>query len=352
MYFTVPTRIYFGENAETALQKLKSPFVVADVFFKENPDFLKLLHKFDQHTLFTDFTPDPTLSAVASGVAAFKNAKAESILAIGGGSAIDTAKAIMYFANVSVPFAVIPTTSGTGSEVTSFSVVTNPETKTKYPLISDSMLPDIAVLDMQFINNLPPEISAVTGADALCHAIESYVAKSKNPFSDALAEKAITLIMKHLQDAVKGDLKAREQVHFASTMAGIAFNSAGLGICHGLAHAMGARFKIPHGKANAILLPHVIAFNAKDTETEKRYATLSRLLGNEGGTVMLVRKFISDIRKLFQKIGIPERFDIDTNTFAKKQTEIADAVLQDACTPNNPVVIHAEDVINLYKEVL
>ncbi len=353
MHFSVPTHIYFGEDAKEALlQSLKSPFVVADAFFKESPALTDILRSFPDYTLFTDFTPDPTLQAVATGVAAFKNAKAQSVLAVGGGSAIDTAKAILYFADVKVPLAVIPTTSGTGSEVTAFSVVTNTETKTKYPLISNNMLPALAILDMDFIKSLPPKVAADTGADALCHALEAYVATNQNPFSDALAEKAITLIMTNLTDAMQGNLHAKEQVHFASTMAGIAFNSAGLGICHGLAHALGARFKIPHGRANALLLPRVIAFNAKQAETEVRYANLSRLLGNEGGHVMLVRKLIADIRRLFSKIGIPERLDIPLSEFSEKQSETVKAVLADACTKTNPVQVTAEDIINLYKEVL
>ncbi|MBR3942574.1 MAG: iron-containing alcohol dehydrogenase, partial [Clostridia bacterium] len=241
---------------------------------------------------------------------------------------------------------------GTGSEVTSFSVVTNTETKTKYPLIADSMLPTYAVLDTNFVKSLPPKVAADTGADALCHALEAYVAKNKNPFSDALAEKAILMILTNLADAVKGDSCAKEQVHFASTMAGIAFNSAGLGLCHGMAHALGARFKIPHGRANALLLPHVIAFNAKQSETEVRYAALSRLSGNEGGQVMLVRKLVTDIRKLFAKIGIPDRLNIPLTEFTEKQTETAKAVLADACTRSNPIAPTAENIINLYKEVL
>lgn len=352
MHFSVPTSIYFGNKSETALQSYENPFVVADAFFKDTPMLNALLQNFKSYTLFTDFTPDPTLESVAKGVHAFQNANCKSLLAIGGGSAIDTAKAILFFSESDAKLAVIPTTSGTGSEVTAFSVVTDTNTRTKYPLISDRMLPHTAILDFDFIRSLPPAITADTGADALCHALESYVSLNHNPFSDALAEKAVLMIMQSLFKAFDGDQEAKEAMHYASTMAGIAFNSAGLGLCHGLAHALGARFKIPHGRANALLILPTIAFNTRDAKTEARYATLSRLLGNEGGQAILVRKLIADIRRLFKKIGIPERLTLDKTVFEKEQNTIASAVLQDACTQSNPHPVTERDILNLYREVM
>lgn len=357
--FCLPVNIYFGENSLSALSEFENTFIVCDSFFKGSPLLKKLTSALKEFTLFTDFSPDPNLTSVAKGIAEFSKSNHKSIVALGGGSAIDTAKAMIYFSENTekIPFAAIPTTSGTGSEVTSFSVVTDESSGRKFPLVSKKILPDIAILDVDFIKSVPEKIAADTGADVLSHALESYVSKNSSPLSDALCEKAISIIFSHLKDAVKGDINAREKVHFASTLAGLAFDQTNLGLCHAMAHNIGAKLKVPHGRTNAILLPHIISFNSgslsytdSPTKTAQKYAQISRILGNTGTANVLVKKLISDISSLFSSIGLPKKFEAENRKEIAEK--LADAALKDGCITANPVSVTREDIIKIYKGVI
>lgn len=357
--FCLPVNICFGDDSLSMLSDFDDTFLVCDSFFKGSPLLKKITGKLRNFTLFCDFTPDPTLESVSRGIAEFLKGNHKSMVAIGGGSAIDTAKAILYFNETSekVPFAAIPTTSGTGSEVTSFSVVTDNSSGRKFPLVSNKMLPDIAILDVDFVKTVPPKIVADTGADVLSHAIESYVSKESSPFSEALCEKSISLVFKHLKKAVEGDIESKKQMHFASTLAGLAFDQTNLGLCHAMAHNIGAKLKVPHGRTNAILLPHIIKFNAGNisysdipTETAEKYAKISMLSGNFGTTQVLVKKLISEISSLFSSIGLPKKFE--NENAGKIAEEVAECALKDGCINGNPVSVTKEDIIKIYKGVI
>jgi len=357
--FYMPVNIVFGNEACDKISDFENPFIVCDSFFKESPLLSRVTGKLSAYRLFSDFTPDPTLSSVARGLAEFMKGNHKSIIAIGGGSAIDTAKAIIYFneSDKKIPFAAIPTTSGTGSEVTSFSVVTDDKSGRKFPIVSKKMLPDLAVLDTEFVKSVPKTVAADTGADVLCHAIESYVSKNSSPFSDALCEKAISIVFKSLKKSVEGDLNSKEQMHFASSLAGLSFEQTNLGLCHAMAHNIGARLKIPHGRTNAILLPHIILFNSGDlsysgmpTKTAEKYAEISRLLGHSGTTQTLVKKLVSDIYSLFAAVGLPKKFQSEKAEGIID--EMSDAALKDGCINGNPVTVTKADIIKIYREVI
>lgn len=346
--FFISTKIYSGENCTDKLTEFSNPFVVADPFFAKHP----ILKKLNITTLFTSFPADPDLESVAKGVAEFSKKEHKSLIAIGGGSAMDTAKAILYFGSFSVPFAVIPTTSGSGSEVTSFSVITDKKTNTKHPIVSDKMLPDYAFLEPEVVKTMPKSLVVDTGADVLSHALESIVSLKSSVFSSALAEKAILTVFKQLRKSANGDYSARCDMHYASNLAGIAFNHSNLGLCHAIAHNMGARLKIPHGRANAILLPHIVTLNSTSESAMKIYADLSKKLGNEGSPPILCKKFIRDIKSLFSSLSLPKTLkEAGTNLSLSGMDEIADGALNDGCIKTNPVTPTKEQIINILKEV-
>ena len=263
------------------------------------------------------------LEKIAEGVKKFLQYQPEVIVAVGGGSAIDSSKAIREFALKinnygKVGLVAIPTTSGTGSEVTSFAVVNDTEAHVKYPLISDSLTADEAILDAELVRSVPPAITADTGMDVLTHAIESYVSINHNEFTSALAEKAIEICGVYLYRAyVDGnDMHARQKMHVASCLAGLSFNAAGLGITHSMAHQLGAIFHIPHGRANAMLLPHIVEYNANINKRSrsqkeylpavKRYSNIAHLLGlSNYNEVMSVRSLVNWIQFMQKEMNIP-----------------------------------------------
>ena len=241
----------------------------------------------------------------------------------------------------------VPTTSGTGSEVTSFAVISDPEAQAKYPLRDASMVPDAAFLDPALTATVPSGITADTGMDVLTHGLEAYVSTQSGDFTDACAEKAVRMVWEYLEQAVAdgGNMDARAHMHNASCLAGVAFNGASLGICHSLAHALGARFHIPHGRSNAILLPHVIAYNAGleeagETEALFRYARIANMLGISAGTPKAtVHGLIRQIRNRMKRIGIPElitELGIDREEFQQSVGSMAAKALEDNCTATNP----------------
>jgi len=248
----------------------------------------------------------------------------------------------------------IPTTSGTGSEVTSFAVITDKKNNKKYPLADYELTPDVAIVDPDLVMSLPKQITADTGMDVLTHAIEAYVSNMASDYTDGLAEKAVELVFKYLKEAYNnGDNKvSREKMHNASTIAGMAFTNAFLGINHSLAHKIGAEFHLPHGRINAILLPYVIKYNSqKPTKfvsfpkyeffiADQKYAELSRRLGFKANTIEDgVNSLIEEVKKLNADLNIPKSFKesgIDEQEYLSKINILADRAFEDQCTTANP----------------
>ncbi|NLO36370.1 MAG: bifunctional acetaldehyde-CoA/alcohol dehydrogenase [Clostridiaceae bacterium] len=389
-WFKVPEKIYFEFESTQYLEKMPDihkAFIVTDptmVRFGYVDKILYYLRKRRQYVhceIFSDVEPDPDIETIRRGVAAMNQFQPDVIIALGGGSAIDAAKGMwMFYENPDLDFrqltlkfmdirkrvvkfphlgrkarlVAIPTTSGTGSEVTSFSVITDRATKTKYPLADYELTPDVAIIDPDFVMSVPPAITADTGLDVLTHAIEAYVSTFASDYTDALALHAIKLVFDWLPTAyAQGDnRKAREKMHNASTIAGMAFSNAFLGINHSLAHKIGGAFHLPHGRSNAVLLPHVIAYNAaKPTKfvsfpkyesfiADERYAEIARAIGlSFTSTEDGVRQLIQAVRGLMAKINVPLRLrdcGLDETPFMAAVPDIAEKAYADQCTGTNP----------------
>ena len=378
--FQVLTDIYFGEDSLARLADIpyKKVFIVADPFVVSGDLIRHILKPLKrggiEHILFTDVMPDPPIEAVRHGVSCFRAADCECMIAVGGGSALDLAKAVRKVAAHMAPdkkfyLIAIPTTSGTGSEVTSFSIITNQQTQVKETLISDDMTPDEAILDAILVKSVPPSITADTGMDVLTHAIEAYVSTKHNEFSSALAEKAIEITGQFLFRSYSNsnDTHARHKMHVAATIAGLAFNSASLGLNHGMAHQLGAHFHVPHGRANAILLPFVIEYNTGITNITRnsevyapyaeRYCTIARLLGLHGANqVMTVHSLCNYLRFCSEEMGIPTRLRDVLTGVTKEQYEaqcddMAHAALEDSCTDTNPRMPSKPELVELFKKL-
>ena len=371
------TELHVGKGALQQLSHYKNEhiLVVADPFLKTSGTLDAILANFDDSNdivVFTDIVPDPPIETVVAGIKSAGDKPISIVLSIGGGSAIDASKAMYYFAKKQGAFSeailiAIPTTSGTGSEVTSFSVITDAERGTKYPLVTKEILPDVAILDADLVLSLPGNITADTGMDVLTHAIEAYVSTKATDFSDALAEKAIKLVFEYLPKAYKNgqDVEAREKMHAASTLAGMAFNTASLGINHSLAHAAGAKFHVPHGRLNSILMPHVIQYNAgiefnnrnrqaTDKTVASSYQDIAKLLGcSASSPVSGVRQLVEAIKKLQRKLEMPtslREYGVKADAFAQYKVEISEAALHDGCTPTNPRVPTAEELLKVLEK--
>lgn len=323
--FEVKTKVVYGEDALSFLQGLKENkvFLVTDPFMVKSGMIQQVTNqlKDGSYEVFSDVVPDPPIDLVVAGVQKVIAFAPNVMVALGGGSSIDAAKAIMQFSRQigtlkNMQFIAIPTTSGTGSEVTSFAVITDPQKGVKYPFVSKDLEPDIAILDTNLVKTVPAPIVADTGMDVLTHALEAYVSTKATDFSDAFAEKAITLVFTYLYRSFSdaSDMEAKEKMHNASCLAGVAFNLASLGVNHAIAHNIGGKLHVPHGRTNALLLPHVIEFNSciqgyspkEYSMAAKKYAKAAKLIGVEGSTVRLsVRNLISEIEKLMQKMKMP-----------------------------------------------
>ncbi|MGL5368851.1 MAG: 1-propanol dehydrogenase PduQ [Cetobacterium somerae] len=374
--FNIETTIYFGEGSLEKLRELdnKKILIVCDKFIGISDILKKVLDKLEkcEVLVFDEIVPDPTIKIVAKGVQLLKREKFDLIIAVGGGSSIDGAKAIREYykridENIEIDFYAIPTTSGTGSEVTEYSVITNEKESLKYALTNEDLLPTIAILDPELVKSVPKSITADTGMDVLTHAIEAYVSKEASDFTDALAEKAFELVVKNLEKAYADgdDIYAREKMHNASCLAGLAFNSAGLGLTHSLAHMIGGRFHIPHGKINAIILPYVIKFNSDierksylDSENEilKRYQKLGKIAGLNGiNPVIGTSNLINYIQRLQKSVGIPKNLKelkIDGSSLLQDIEVIYEIVMKDVCTKTNPKEIKKEDIKTLLKDIV
>lgn len=374
--FDIKTKIFFDDNALDRLKALpyKKVLVVTDPFVAKTGMISFVTSRLSEggidFELFTDVVPDPPLEKITLGVGKMYEFEPEAMVAIGGGSAIDSAKAIKEVYSKSknitgIPMIAIPTTSGTGSEVTSFAVISDPEHGVKIPLISDDMTPSEAILDVDLVKSVPADITANTGMDVLTHAIEAYVSVNNNEFSAALAEKAVEICGAFLLRSYlnNNDTHARKKMHVASCLAGLAFNSASLGLNHGIAHAIGAQFHIPHGKANAMLLPHIIEFNSdinKHSKSKKeylpsvrKYITLARILGlynfNEITTVRALVSWIQFMNKEMEIESSISQCGIDKDEYFAAIDSMADKALADACTRTNPRIPTKEDVVKILK---
>ena len=359
--FAVKPVITFGTGALAALEELPGErvLVITDGFLAKSGLLDKVLAHLKGRTveIFDQVVPDPPIDLVAKGARALADFKPRTVVAFGGGSPMDCAKAMLLFGKKlgalgEITFAAVPTTAGTGSEVTSFAVLTDPVRGIKYPLVDDELLPDQAILDPALLAGVPPAVTADTGMDVLTHAAEAYVAKGASPYSDALAEKAFTLAWENLRPAweSQGESRAKRQMLLASNLAGLAFNAAGLGLCHSLAHALGGRFHVPHGRLNALIFPHVLTYNAAGRETAAKYAHLAGLCG----LAPTPRALSAGWSRLRARLGLPDRLaacGVEAKKLHAALDELAAAALGDLCAPSNPRRPSAEDVRALLKEL-
>ncbi len=375
--FSFSTRIFFGEGALERLRRVedKRVLIVTDRFMAQLGVADKVASYLTRCTasVFDGVVPDPPIEVVTAGVEAFRACQAQAVIAVGGGSTIDAAKAIRAVAKQALDvdtdkmecFAV-PTTSGTGSEVTDYAVITDKARGVKYPLNSQALRPMVAILDPELTVSAPPAVTADAGMDVLTHALEAYVSTGYNDFSDAMCEKAVSLVFRFLPLAVAdgADLLAREKMHNASCMAGLAFNSAGLGLNHGMAHAIGGKLHIAHGRINAILLPKILAFNADLTTVHKgeycvaarKYQRMAKVLDLPAPNVRLgVTNLIREVERLNRKIKIPATLKeqgVDLSKVKELRGELVDAALADATTATNPRPVEAAQVEKLLAQIM
>lgn len=366
--FCLGPTIYMGASSlEEVLSGTKKAFIVTDKFMHESGKVSYVSCFFNkigaEYEVFSDVSPDPDMETVAEGIKRLTAFGADTIVAFGGGSAIDAAKSISHISggiiNNRAVFVVIPTTSGTGSEVSRYAVITDRERNMKYPLADDSLLPDFAVLDAALVESVPPLVTADTGVDALTHAIEAFLSTGANDFSDAMAEKAMKLIFKNLLTAYSEphNIEARQAVHNAATMAGVAFSNAGLGANHSLAHAAGAKLHLPHGRANAILLPYVMSFTAgchtSLTPAAARYAQMAAVLNlDSNGVRQSALAAIRATRNLIRKLNIPASFHeagVDKKIFEGELDAMTEAAMADGCMATAPVPFRPDEIRSIFR---
>ena len=373
--FKLKTDIIFGNDALGVLKTIASDSAVlfTDAFMVSSgtADAVKAYMTACKNiTVFSDVKPDPPVELISQAVKFVMDVNADTVFALGGGSAIDAAKSTLMIIREhygkNIKLIAIPTTSGTGSEVTQFSVITDTAAGKKLPLVDESMLPEIAVLDAELVKSVPPAITADTGFDVLTHALEAYISTEANDFSDALAEKAVELVADNLVPVYKNgaDLDARAKMHTASCLAGIAFNEVSLGINHGIAHALGAQFHIPHGRANAMILPHVLYFNAEldikfcvknDCKTADKLEMLARRLGYPANSPDIgVRNMIQRIKEFQRILKIPTTLGdagVTKSQYEKVKDFIIESALNDACTATNPRKASPKDVEGILEKI-
>lgn len=399
-WFKLPPKIFFEKNSLQYLQKMENvervmlvcdpgmvQFGYADIVRKE----LQKRKNDVKIEVFSDVEPNPSTNTVYAGTKMMVDFQPDTVIALGGGSAMDAAKGMWMFYEhpdteffgakqkfldirkrtykIAKPektqFVCIPTTSGTGSEVTPFAVITDSETHVKYPLADYALTPDVAIVDPQFVMSVPASVTADTGMDVLTHAIESYVSVMASDYTRGLSLQAIKLVFDHLENSVKRpDMESREKMHNASTMAGMAFANAFLGICHSVAHKIGGEYGIPHGRTNAILLPHIIRYNAKDPQkhamfpkydffrADTDYADIAKFLGLKGKTTAeLVEALATAVYELGQSVGIDMSLKaqgVTQQTLDTTVDRMAELAYEDQCTTANP----KEPLISELKQII
>ena len=354
--FFCKTQVIAGEGSLTALQELhiKRLLIVTDPYFYENGVANHIAHisRADHREVFSKVAPDPTVALAAEGTRLAQAFAPDTILALGGGSAMDCAKAMAYFSGIPVRLVAVPTTSGSGSEVTDFAILTHDGIK--HPLVDEKLRPDYAILDGTLLTTLPKRLIAETGFDLICHALESWVATGAGPISNALALDALKTALSELPKSYAGQASARMAVHTAATMAGMAFSSAGLGLCHAISHALGGQFHKPHGLLNAILLPAVLDCNAETALG--LYGKLSRQLGlSSGSDLIALRALKNTLCRLRRELGLPQNLaeaGIDSGLLAQKSDALVAAALADPCCATNPVPPTEANVRRILAEVV
>ena len=385
MRFTLPRDLYHGKDAIEALKTLtgKKAFVVVGGgsmkrfgFLRKVVDYLKEAGM--EVELFEGVEPDPSVETVMKGAKAMEAFQPDWIVAMGGGSPIDAAKAMWAFyeypdtsfddliipfnfptLRTKAKFCAIPSTSGTATEVTAFSVITDYSKGIKYPLADFNITPDVAIVDPALAETMPKKLTAHTGMDAMTHAIEAYVSTLNCEYTDPLALHAIEMINEYLIPSYNGDMEARDKMHDAQCLAGMAFSNALLGIVHSMAHKTGAAYSgghIVHGCANAMYLPKVIKYNSKEPEAAARYAKIARFINLTGNTdEELTDALISRIREMNKALEIPtcikdyEGGIIDEKEFMDKLPTVAELAVGDACTGSNPRAITPAEMEQLLK---
>ena len=342
--FSLGTELIFGEGSLDFLSTLgkKSAMVVTDSFFSRSGLAKTALDKVGSGIIFDKVQPDPSALLAAEGAALLKQHKPDLLIALGGGSAMDCAKGILLAAESRPTFVAIPTTSGTGSEVTSFSILTHDDVK--HALIDPTMRPDYAILDADLLHDLPPKLIAESGMDALCHCVEAAAAKNANAITDALAGEALRLLLEYLPRSFSGDTAARSHVHLAAAMAGIAFDNAGLGAVHALAHALGGAYHLPHGRLCGILLPIVMEENK--TAAGAKYAALAAGCGM--ASFSQLRRSILCLRK---SLLLPATLK-EAGFAAIDANAIVSAAMKDPCLAGNPKTAAQEDLLRILKEAM
>lgn len=370
---------YFGANSiEVIPEEIKKRgfnkvLVVTDkdlVEFKVIDKITSLLEKAGiAYEVYSEVKPNPTVKNVKNGVAFFKNSGADSIVAVGGGSAMDTAKAIGIIItnpeysdvvslegvaptkNPCVPIIAVPTTAGTAAEVTINYVITDEEKKRKFVCVDPHDIPIVAVIDSSMMSTMPKGLTASTGMDALTHAIEGYITKGAWELTDMMHLKAIEIIARSLRKAVENDPSGREDMALGQYVAGMGFSNVGLGIVHSMAHSLGGFYDTPHGVANALLLPYVMEYNAD--ATGDKYRNIARAMGVHEVEHMNIedarRAAIEAVRQLSIDVGIPQKL---SEIGAKREDikALADLAIVDACTPGNPKDPTVEDIVAIYEK--
>ena len=369
---------YFGPNAREVLatefeaRKLTKALVVTDKNLLKTGITDKVLEVLDSefisYEIFSDLKPNPTVDSVKAGVSKFKRIKADSIIAVGGGSAIDVAKAIGIIANnpefsdvvslagvantknKSVPIIALPTTAGTAAEVTINYVITDEDTTTKMVCVDPHDIPVLSIVDTDLIAGMPANLAAATGMDALTHAIEGYITKASWVMTDMMHLKAIQMIFENLEKAVNDkDPEAINNMGIAQYIAGMGFSNVGLGIVHSMAHQLGAFYDTPHGIANAVLLPYVMEFNGE--VCSKKYEEIGTAIGLDMNALTkqeIIDTVVEAVRKLARSVGIPEKMR-DIGVQKEDLRMLSRKALADPCTGGNPREVSAEDILEIYK---
>ena len=369
---------FFGKGSvnvilsEMEKRGFENAFIVTDKVLIKCGVVDHVTHELDgakiKYEIFDDIKPNPTVDNVKSGIKKFKEGKWACIIAIGGGSVIDTAKAIGIIANNpefedvrslegaaqtkyrSVPIIAIPTTAGTAAEVTINYVITDEENKKKFVCVDANDIPVLSIIDSDLMKSMPKKLAAATGLDALTHAIEGYITKGAWELSDALSLRAIRLIAKNLEDAVEGKDEAIEMMGLAQYMAGMAFSNVGLGLVHGMAHPLGARFNTPHGDANALLLPYVMEYNAD--ACAKKFKYIAHAMGVNVSNMTeeeWCKSAVDAVKNLAKKVGTPTSLR-EIGVPEEKLYELAQDASEDICTPGNPKPVTKEEIYEIYKK--
>ena len=353
--FSCNTKIIAGAGAVSALETMKPRrlLLVTDPFFTENGTAQRIarISRAEATEIFDKVQPDPTVELAAEGTAVAKGFQPDMIVALGGGSAMDCAKAVAYFHKGQTKLVAIPTTSGSGSEVTDFAILTHD--KVKHPLVDARLRPDTAILDSDLLEQLPRSLIADAGFDVLAHALEACVATGAGTISDCFAREAFCTALANLPASFAGRKEVRLRIHLAATMAGMAFTQAGLGLCHAMSHALGGLFHVPHGRLNAILLPAVIGCNANVALSP--YAKLARAAGISGAAdTVAVRNLKNSLIRLRRELELPETLaqaGVDPRQVWAQTGEIVRAVLADPCCATNPLRVDDFLVRRILEEV-